>query len=151
MKKLTQKVSIVALCLVMIVLSVVPAFATSYVENHDYVDCSNYYLDGSYYCYQIKIAKGTPLSAITVKNVFTDEEDKLSDLAATSYTSVAYQYTDSTSDCYLLSVYSYPGCPKYMWYEYGIKLYYDYNGYQYMATNTSYNSNTEGPGYILTR
>lgn len=156
MKKLTQKVSIVALCLVMIVLSVVPAFAddVTYVENHDYVDCANYYVDGANYRFLVKIPKDTPLSAITVKNVYTDETQNLSELDTSTelgahFTGITYMYTDSTSDCYTLSYYIWPGCPKYMWYQYGIKLYYDYNGAHYMATNTSYGSTIEGSGYLL--
>ena len=158
MKKVSKTLSLVALCVVMIIMSVVPAFAATndvtYVENHSKVDCANYYIDGANYRFLVKIPKGTPLSAITVKNVYTGETQKLSEMNTSTelgehFTGITYMYTDSTSDCYTLSYYIWPGCPKYMWYEYGIKLYYDYNSEHYMATNTANGSTTEGPGYIL--
>lgn len=132
------------------------ASEVTYVENHSVIDCANYYVDGSNYRFLVKVPIGTPLSAITVKNVYTDTTQKLSELQTSTelgahFTGITYMYTDSTSDCYTLSYYIYPGCDKYMWYEYGIKLYYDYNGNHYMATNTSNNSTTEGSGYILKR
>lgn len=158
MKKLSKQISVVALCVVMLMLSIVPTFAVeiTYVENHNYVDCANYYVDGANYRFLIKIPIGTPLSAITVKNVYTSETQNLSEMNTSTeleehFTGITYMYTDSTSDCYMLSYYIYPGCPKYMWYEYGIKLFYNYDGAHYMATNTSNGSTTEGPGYILKR
>lgn len=123
----------------------------TYIENHSVIDCGSYYTEGANYCFLIKIPNGAPISSVTVKNTFTGETNNLADVVNGSYQKVTYQYSDSTSDCYLYSVYIYPSCPKYMWYEYGIKLYYDYNGSHYMATNTSYNSTTEGNGYILKR
>ncbi|MDE7389920.1 MAG: hypothetical protein K2M82_03145 [Lachnospiraceae bacterium] len=162
MKKISKTLSLVALCAVMIVMSVVPAFATentesvqlmsaSYVEDHSVIDCASYWVDGSYYRFLIKVSKGVSIGRVTVENVFTDEVKNLESGINSSYESVEYQYSDSTSDCYLYSVYIYPGSPKYMWYEYGIKLFYDYNGSHYMATNTANGSTTEGPGYILKR
>lgn len=122
----------------------------TYIENHSIIDCANYYIDGSNYRFLVKVPNGVHISSVTVKNTFTGETKNLANVNS-SYESVTFQYSDSTSDCYLYSVYVYPGCPKYMWYEYGIKLYYDYNGSHYTATNTSYNSITEGNGYILKR
>lgn len=159
MKNTTKILSAVTLCMLMIVMSVVPAFAsTTYIENHNFVDCASYYseyTDGSpYYRYLIKIPKGTPLSAITVKNPYYsgDEGEKLSDFSTNSkYTGIKYQYSDSTSDCYLLSYHVGNGSSMDMWYYHGIKLYYDYNGAHYMATNTANGSTTEGPGYLLKR
>ncbi|HHZ05492.1 MAG TPA: hypothetical protein GX401_01685 [Clostridiales bacterium] len=151
-RKISKSIAVLVMSMVMIIVAVVPAFATSYVENHNYVDCASYYVDGSYYRYLVKVPTGTPLSAVSVKDVYTNYEQTLSYAQSNSgYTSVAYQYTDSTSDCYLVSFYVYPGSPKYLWYQHGIKLYYNYNGNSYMATNTSYNSTTEGTGYCLTR
>lgn len=151
MKKFTKIFSVFALCAVMVIMSVVPAFAsTTYVEDHSKIDCASYYINGAYYRYLIKVPIGTPLSAISVKDIYTGEVKTLEECAAWfGYTQVEYQYTDATSDCYLLSFYVYPGAPKYFWYEHGIKLYYDYNGGHYMATNTANGSTTEGPGYIL--
>ena len=123
----------------------------TYIENHDYVDCANYYIDGANYRFLIKIPNNASLSSVAVKNVFTGEIKNLATDIDSSYESVTFKYSDSTSDCYLYSVYSYPGSPKYMWYEYGIKVYYDNGDNHYMATNTGYNSTTEGPGYILKR
>lgn len=151
MKKFTKIFSIVALCAVMVIMSVVPAFAeTAYVENHSKVDCANYYIDGTKYMFLIKVPIGTPLDAVSYKYVYSDDMLKLSDIKNIGNDSIIYQYSDSTSDCYM---YSYnmgvPGASKPTWYRYGIKLYYDYNGEHYMATNTANGSTTEGPGYIL--
>ena len=156
MKRISKALSLLALCAVMIIMSVVPAFAdTVYVENHNYVDCANYYIDGSKYMFLIKIPIGTPLSAITLKEIHIGTSHTLEEIAnsTTSFTEkLEYQYSDSTSDCYM---YSYDmskyGAPKNTWYMYGIKLYYDYNGQHYMATNNGYGETTEGPGYKLVR
>lgn len=151
-KKLSKSIAVLVLSMVMVFAAVVPTFAATYVENHNYVDCANYYIDGSKYMFLIKIPIGTPLSAITVKDAYTDTTKKLSEITNTGAERLEYQYSDSISDCYM---YSYNlsafGTPKYSWYYYGIKLYYDYNGCYYMATNTSNNSTTEGPGYKLIR
>ncbi len=152
MKKVTKRIFAAAMCIAMIIMSAVPAFAVTYVENHDYVDCSNYYIDGSKYIFLIKIPIGTPLEAITVKSAYSNTSTKLSELTAYWADKIEYQYSDSTSDCYMYTFdCSLFGAPKYSLYYYGIKLYYDYNGKHYMATNTSYNSTTEGPGYKLVR
>ena len=157
MKRLSKTLSLTALCAVMIIMSVVSAFAdTVYTENHSVIDCANRYIDGSKYCFQIKVAKGTPLSAVTLKTVYGEYEIKLSDIPTTdylyNYQRLEYQYSDSTMDCYMyiydISRY---GASKPTWYQYGIKLFYDYNGEHYMATDTANGSTTEGPGYILSR
>lgn len=152
MKKVTKRIFAAAMCIAMIIMSAVPAFAVTYVENHDYVDCANYYIDGSKYMFLIKVPIGTPIDAITVKDAYIGSTKKLSEITNKGAEKLEYKYSDSTSDCYMysfnLSAY---GTSKYTWYYYGIKLYYDYNGNHYMATNTSYNSTTEGPGYKLVR
>ncbi len=155
MKRVTKILSVMALCVMMVVLSVTPAFAdTTYVENHSYVDCANYYIDGSKYMFLIKIPIGTPLSAVTVNEVYIGTSQTLENIANSfSFTEkLEYQYSDSTSDCYM---YSYDmskfGASKNTWYMYGIKLYYDYNGEHYMATNTANGSTAEGDGYRLVR
>lgn len=157
MKNVTKIFSVAALCAVMIIMSIVSAFAdVTYVENHSMIDCSNYYIDGTTYYFQIKVAKGTPLSAVTLKTVYGGDTYKLSDLPTTDYyydyQRIEYQYSDSTMDCYLYSYNSSRyGATKYSLYYYGIKLFYDYNDSYYMATNTSSGSTTEGPGYSLHR
>lgn len=116
----------------------------TYTENHSIIDCANYYKDGSSYKFLIKIPKGAPTNRVTITEHSGDGAVNMADSLK-----VTYQYTDSTSDFYMYTVDIYPGCPKYMWYGYGIKLYYDNGDEHYMATNTSNNSTTEGPGYNL--
>ncbi|MGN1466862.1 MAG: hypothetical protein ACI4W1_01000 [Ruminococcus sp.] len=159
--KFTRKISVAALCIVMLILSVMPAYAaenndTTYVENHSVIHCSNYYIDGSTYRFQIKVAKGTPLSAVTIKDAYMGTLDNMSDIPATdniyNCKRLEYQYSDSTTDVYLYTYdTSHYGAPRYSWYYYGIKLLYDYNGNHYMATNTSIGSTVEGDGYRLVR
>lgn len=155
MKKTVKRLSVAVLCVMILIMSVVPAFAdVTYVENHSKIDCASYYIDGSHYRYLIKIPIGTPLSAITVKSAYADSDTgvNMSEFTVDSDSGVVYQYTDATSDCYLLSYdISDPGTPRYMWSYHGIKLYYDYNGSHYMATNTANGSTTEGSGYKLVR
>ena len=156
MKKVSKTLSLLALCAVMIIMSIVPAFAdTVYIENHSKIDCANYYIDESCYMFLIKIPIGTPLSAVTLKEAYAGTLHNLEDVAnSTAYSTnkIEYQYSDSTFDCYM---YSYDmsayGASKGTWYMYGIKLYYDYNGEHYMETNTANGSTTEGDGYRLVR
>lgn len=147
MKKVLKTLSLVALCIVVIIVAVVPAFAdTVYVENHDVIHCTNYYVDGANYRFLVKIPKGASLVNVTIKNT---NFGSLINMAESE--NVEFQYSDSTSDYYMYTYYIYPGSPKDTWYSYGIKLYYDNGNEHYMATNASYGSTTEGPGYILIR
>lgn len=126
----------------------------TYIENHSKIDCANYYIDGSSYRFLIKVPKNAALSTVTISNVYSPNEIKLSDIKNESYScySVYYQYSDSTSDYYMYSPnYSKFYAPKYSAYYYGIKVYYDNGDEHYMATNISNNSTTEGPGYTLKR
>lgn len=124
----------------------------TYTENHSIIDCANYYIDGDAYRFLIKLPKNASISTVTISDVYSPNEVKLSDIGNESYScySVYYQYSDSTSDYYMYSL----DCskfyaPKYSAYYYGIKVYYDNGNEHYMATNTSNNSTTEGPGYNL--
>lgn len=153
MEKLTQKVSIVTLCLIMIVLSAVPAFAedSNYVENHNYVDCSNYYLqDMAYYKFLIKVPNGTSLDCVTIYDIYGGRYTNLGNIPLGNQT-IKLEYSNQEGDFYMYQFYLVPGLPSHYWQHYGIKVYYDNGSDHYMATNAANGSTTEGSGYILKR
>ncbi len=153
MKRVTKILSVMALCVMMVVLSVTPAFAVTndvadvtYIENHSVIDCTNRYKNnyGSFY-FTIKLPKDVPLIycylAYTKDYTGSDTTNKSTVLSHYKY--LTYLYSDDTSDYYefITSKMSDAGV--------GIKLYCEYDGNYYMATDTSNNSTTEGPGYWL--
>lgn len=152
MKKLTQKVSIVALCLVMLVLSAVPAFAATiqHVEKHSFIDCIGQYKDEyEGFHYIIKVPVGTDLNCVTIyhKEIFiTDKMDPV-------------EYIECLGDLVLNDVSLKKSEGGYNYYDYycgssnsdsmGIKLYYDYGSKHYMATGAVNGATIEGNGYWL--
>lgn len=160
MKKTTKILSVMALCVVMLIMSVVPAFAdTVYVENHDVIDCSNRYVDNDgAYIFTIKVPKGDDLLGVSLDILYSSTGSILSKGLKLAYESngvyrlsenVTWLYSDSTSDYYSYKYTTRLGLPT--WSAAGIKLYYDKGTQHYMATDTSNGSTVEGPGYFLRR
>lgn len=155
MKKFTKIFSVIALCAVMIIMSVVPAFASQYehVENHDVIDCANRYVDGNCYKFLIKIPESMSLSNVTIHiyggsgsiNYITS----LSALADSAYASIDLEYNHSGSNYYMLTIdTSSSEIPSSLVHKMGIMLF-CVGGY--MATNTANGSFTYGPGYWLSK
>ena len=155
MKKATKIFSVVALCALMVILSITPAFAdTVYVENHDVIDCSNRYVDNMYYYkFLIKVPNGTSLDCVTIRDIYGGYinlgEMNLGEAHGSSL--LEFEYSNQDGDFYMFTFYLVSGLRPYYWEQYGIKLYYDNGNQHYMATNTANGSTTEGPGYILNR
>ncbi|MDE7390024.1 MAG: hypothetical protein K2M82_03690 [Lachnospiraceae bacterium] len=150
MKKTTKILSAVVLCAVMLVMSVVPAFAATsdvtYVENHSVIDCTNRYKNNYGICYfTIKLPKNVPLiyCYLSFTRDYKGNDTTPKSTVLSNYKYMTYLYSDETSDYYEL-VSSKMGDE-----GVGIKLYCEYNGGYYMATDTSNGSTTEGSGYWL--
>lgn len=144
MKKLTKALSLVTLCAVMIIMSVVPAFAVtaSGIENHNIIDCPNRYIDSSgKYNFYIKIPKGCSLNDVEVLVAFNRENPKWYSLS-TQGMGITYEYSDNDSDYYELVLESYSDAV-------GIKLFCNVNGICYMATDIANGNTLPGLGYWL--
>lgn len=154
MRKATKILSAVALCAVMVVMSVVTAFASplGYLEDHNRVDCANRYVDGSCYKILIKISNEYNLSNIWVDlydaDGYVDRID-LDKVSEKPYASLVFEYNHSDCNYYTLTIdTSNPSIPSGLIHKLGVKIYCSYN---YKATDT-YNGNIlEGPGYWLSR
>lgn len=153
MKKVTKTLSLVALCAVMIIMSVVPAFASQYehIENRDVIDCANRYVDGNCYKFLIKIPESMSLSSVTIhlygESGSINRITSLSALADSAYASIYLDYNHSGSNYYMLTIdTSSSEIPSSLIHKMGIKLF-CVGGY--MATDTADGSFTYGPGYWL--
>ena len=151
MRKMTRIISAVALCVLMVVLSVTPAFAsvndTTYIEDHSVIDCVNRYKDNDgTFVFTIKLPKGRDIIYTSLAITRSSDGDVVySTTILGQQKNMTYLYSDDTSDYYnlRLSKYSDAGV--------GIKLYHNYfdQNICYMATDTSNYSNVEGRGYWL--
>lgn len=158
MRKVSKTLSLVALCAVMIIMSVVPAFAVEkyppdYVENHDVVDCINYYKNNGNYYFQVKYPKGME-DYVIVKFGSSDGAGYLSRMLLENtkkYYGIElnYLYSDQYYEYQEIVI----SCPRdsyqYTWNGVGLKIYYDGDNPS-MATNAPIGSMTEGNGYYLT-
>lgn len=169
LKRMTKRISVIVLCIVMLVISAVPAFAVenangtsqevnvpkvTYIENHSKIQCANYYLSGYnnyYYNFLIKIPNGASLNSVTLYDIYGDEYINLGKMINTGTKWINFEYSSNDGDFYMFRAYVKSGVPGYVWEHFGIKLYYDNGDEHYMSTNTSIGSTTEGPGYILQR
>ena len=154
MKKATKIISMVALCALMVILSITPAFATTlgYIENHDKVDCANRYVDGSCYKLLIKFSDEYELRHIwvdlydnngRVARVYLDKVNE------EPYCSLNFEYNHDGCNYYTLTIdTSDPSIPSGLVTTLGVKVFCFYN---YMATNTGNGTIFEGPGYWLSR
>lgn len=154
MKKTTKVLSIITLCFLMIVMSVVPAFASpyGYIEDHNRVDCANRYVDGSCYKFLIKISDEYELRHISVNLYDSDgyvDYIQLNKVSEKPYCSLNFEYSHSGCSYYMLTIdTSNPSIPAGLIHNICIKIYCAYN---YKATNTSNGTLEEGPGYCLSR
>lgn len=158
MKKATKIFSVITLCIMMVVLSITPAFAedSSMVEDHSVVDCTHYYKDNGNYYFQIKCLKGE-FEKVTV--LFTNSDNgygcgTVVSFKHSSFTGIfnkEYSYSDDKYEYVWLIVKcsEYPDSYISSFGGLGIKIYYfDDNGDK-MATNTSNGSTEQGRGYWL--
>lgn len=154
MKKATKIFSVVALCAVMVIMSVVPAFAATiqHVENHSVIDCvGQYKTDDGHFRYIIKLQKGTDLNCVTV----FEEAEFISTEIGTISSEVCLGELLYGEEVVLMK-----STEEYDIYQYNcpvgtaadrvrIKLYYDYGNKHYMATGAINGSTVEGNGYWL--
>lgn len=163
MKKISKTLSLVSLCALMIIMSIVPAFAAdtrngyTYVEDQSFMNCYNRYIDndGSF-VFNIRVKSGY-LNSVTY-SVYGSlgslkGEYNFAQLC-NSYTVTDIRYNDNGYDYFTLKKNStYPGAPKDDFYGMGVRLFYNgyYNGNHIMATNTSNGSTEIGQGYFLYR
>lgn len=149
MKKAVKTLSLAALCVVMIIMAVVPAFAAApdvtYVENHNVIDCTNRYREGtSEYHFTIKLPKGISFSDVWM-SITSDYNGSVVLTEDLNYfaSQLHYSYSDGDHDYYefVTGAYSSNGI--------GIKLFCYYNGNYYMATDTANYQTVPGRGYWL--
>lgn len=161
MENTVKKLSMLALCVLMVIASVVPVFAVTndvtYVENQDFMNCYNYYIDpdGSF-VFDIKVKSGY-LNDVTyslynslggLKGNYSFSE------LCSSYTVTDIRYNDNGYDYFTLKKnYTYSGASKSDFYGMGVRLFYNgyYNGQHIMATRATNGSTEIGPGYFLNR
>lgn len=156
MKKVSKTLSLLALCAVMVIMSVVPAFAAGsvIVEDHSVVDCTHYYKENGNYYFQIKCPKGE-LDKVTVGLSGPRGGAATVAFKYTSFTGIfgkEYAYSDDNYDYTWLIVKcsNYPDSYENSWGGMCAKVYYFNGDDSKMATNTSNGSTTPGPGYLLT-
>ena len=158
MKKLSKSVSVVVLCLIVMALSVVPAFAADYstVEDHSVVDCTHYYKENGNYYFQIKCPKGEleKVSLSLTKDAYGNGGHGGISFKYTSFKQLygkEHAYSDDNYDYtwFIVKCSEYPDAYESSWGGMGIKIYYYEDGNSKMATNTSNGSTTPGPGYWL--
>ena len=146
MKKVSKTLSLLALCAVMIIMSVVPAFAsTTYVEDHSKIDCVHRYKgNDGYFYFEIKIPKDIKKIYINVAFTKNSEGDEIyRTIIEALHDDMTFLYSDETSEYYLLKTHNiFPE-------GIGIKLYCNYNGTYYMATDNGNGQTKEGRGYWL--
>lgn len=157
MRNTVRRLSIAILCVIICMISVVPAFAadtrSNYtpMENHDKIDCANRYVDGSNYKFLIKTVDDEPISDVYVEiygeNGLVNYLN-LQTVANLPYCTLYFEYNHSNCNYYTLTVdTSNSAIPESLVHKIGICLYYDY----YMATNTANGSFSRGTGYWLSR
>lgn len=151
MKKISKTLSLVALCAVMVIMSVVPAFAASpdytYIEDHSVVDCIHRYKgNDGYFYFVIKLPKDSRIINTSLAITKNSDGDELYSMSLVGFeSSMTYEYSDETSNYYTLKL------SKKVEEGIGIKLYHYTYGSDicYMATDTANGSTTEGRGYWL--
>ena len=161
MKRMAKRISVMALCIVMIIVSAVPAFAanttdtvalsaSTSVEDHTVLDCVNRYkMDDGRFNFTIKLPKGTDTYDVIV-TVTRDCEGTF-----LFYDNLMY-WRGGVWNTSLKLIYSYDGSDyyemitnKFVSDGIGIKLGLNYNGVSYRATDAPNGSPTEGRGYWL--
>lgn len=121
------------------------------VENHSIIDCTNRYkMNDGKFNFTIKLPAGTDLSDVTLEITMNDKGDRLFydnfmyfSVPGTFGTTVTFKESYDGSDYYEFITHNFVNAGV------GIKLFMQYNGVRYMATDTSNGSYTEGRGYWL--
>ncbi len=158
MKKFTKIFSVVALCAVMVIMSVVLAFAATndvtYIEDHSVVDCTHYYKQNGNYYFQIKCPKGQ-LDKISL-GFFNGSGGIGGGSVSFKYEvngifELRHDYSDDNYDYtwFIVKCNEYPNNFYSSWEGFGIRIYYFDGENSKMATNTSNGSTVRGPGYSL--
>lgn len=164
MKRITKRISVMALCIVMLIMSVVPAFAVNNtdataqtastyagpIEDHSVIDCVNRYkMDDGRFNFTLKLPAGTDTYNVMVTVTRDCEGTRL------FYDHLMY-WSGGVWNTSLKLIYSYDGSDyyemitnKFVSDGIGIKLNMNYNGVSYMATDAPNGSTTEGRGYWL--
>ena len=161
---MAKRISVMALCIVMIIVSAVPAFAanttdttmqnastyTGPIEDHSVVDCVNRYkMDNGRFNFTIKLPEGTNTYDVMVKVTRDCEGTSL-------FSDKLFYWSVGVWSYDLKLIYTYDGSDyyemitnKFVDAGIGIKLYVAYNDVSYMATDAPNGSTKEGRGYWL--
>lgn len=154
MKKMSKIISVLSLCAVMLIMSVVPAFASTtynYIEDHSVIDCTNRYkINDNKFSFTIKLPAGTDINDVRLA-ITRDSEGTTLFADKLFYFSVygVFGTTLTLKESYGGSDYYELITPKFVNAGIGIKLFMSYEGVSYMATDTSNGSTVEGRGYWL--
>ncbi|MDE7389742.1 MAG: hypothetical protein K2M82_02210 [Lachnospiraceae bacterium] len=154
MKKTTKILFSVLLCAVMLVMSVLPAFAdTVLIEDHSVVDCTHYYKENGNYYFQIKCPEGQ-LDKVTVGLSGPRGGAATVSFKYTSFTGIfgkeyAYSHDGYEYTWLIVKCSEWPDAYESRWGGMIAKVYYFDGENSKMATNTSNGSTVAGPGYKL--
>lgn len=149
MKKVSKTLSLFALCAVMIIMSVLPAFASvACIENHNVVDCTNRYKDndGTFY-FTIKLPNDLRIGQTSLMLTSDYNGTEMYTKSLICYEkNLTYSYSDEKSDYYILKFDNVSGDGL------GIKLFsYCNDGVCYTASDTANGSTVLGRGYWLSK
>lgn len=123
----------------------------TFIENHSIIDCTNRYkMNDGNYSFTIKLPAGTSLNDVTLEitrdyngsNLFSDNLFYFS-VEGVFGTSVTFKESYDGSDYYEFVTHNFVEAGV------GIRLYMNYNGVRYMATDNANGSTVVGRGYWL--
>lgn len=136
MKKVSKTLSLVALCAVMIVMSVVPAFAitvTNFIKNPSIISLNNYYRDNSGEVqFTIRVVKGLSTDNIYVKIANGQNGPVVIENSLSKFDGATMMYSDECYDYYNLTITSFTGS------GINISAYCYYNGVWYTTGTENY-------------
>lgn len=122
----------------------------TFVENHSIIDCTNRYkMDDGRFNFTIKLPAGTDTYAVTLEVTRNDQGEKLFSDRLMYFTGGIWNTSLRLIDSYDGSDYYELITDKSVNAGVGIKLYMNYDGASYMATNNADGSTVEGRGYWL--
>lgn len=122
----------------------------TFVENHSIIDCTNRYkMDDGRFNFTIKLPAGTDTYAVTLEVTKNDQGEKLFSDHLMYFTGGIWNTSLRLIDSYDGSDYYELITDKSVNAGIGIKLYMNYDGASYMATNNADGSTVEGRGYWL--
>lgn len=122
----------------------------TFIENHSIIDCTNRYkMNDGRFNFTIKLPAGTNTYNVTLEVTRNDKGENL-------FSDRLMYFTGGTWNTSLKLINSYDGSDyyelitdKFVNAGIGIKLYMNYNGVSYMATDNANGSTVEGRGYWL--